>query len=176
MPWIVNPISFYRRASRFAVFQMNLHLCFCLVCIIMLSLIYFWTFPVQSISSWNVQKHQQTAYNSKTGWAPIRFVIWCSMTKSKYSRFSRQPVCRLCKACRSAALKFPPETARGSRHGICCEVSSEILLFLFPQEVKLESAQAPEHFMINFTPLFTTRFAAANAQFHSVFHSAAVCL
>ena len=46
----------------------------------------------------------------------------------------------LCKACRSAAVKFCPETARGNRHGICREISGEILLLLFPQETKLESA------------------------------------
>ena len=32
MPWILNPISFYRRPSRFAAFQTRVaHLCFCLV-------------------------------------------------------------------------------------------------------------------------------------------------
>ena len=47
----------------------------------------------------------------------------------------------LCKPCRSAAVKFSPETARGRRHEKCREISGEILLFLFPQETKLESAQ-----------------------------------
>ena len=46
----------------------------------------------------------------------------------------------LCKACRSAAVKFCPETVRGNRHGICREISGEILLLIFPQEMKLESA------------------------------------
>ena len=46
----------------------------------------------------------------------------------------------LCKACRSAAVKFCPETARKKGHGICREISGEILLFLFPQETKPESA------------------------------------
>ena len=50
-------------------------------------------------------------------------------------------VFRLCKACRSAAVKFSPETAHGSRNGKCHEISGEILLFLFPQETKLESVQ-----------------------------------
>ena len=49
-------------------------------------------------------------------------------------------MCHLCKACRSAAVKFCPETVRGNRHGICREISSDILLLLFPQETKLESA------------------------------------
>ena len=48
---------------------------------------------------------------------------------------------RPCKACRSAAMRFSPETVCGSRHGKCREISGEILLFLFPREVKLESAQ-----------------------------------
>ena len=38
-------------------------------------------------------------------------------------------------------MRFSPETARGSRHGKCREISGEILLFLFPQEKKLESSQ-----------------------------------
>ena len=46
----------------------------------------------------------------------------------------------LCKACRSAAVKFCPDTARGSRHGKCSEISGEIFLLLFLQETKLESA------------------------------------
>ena len=49
-------------------------------------------------------------------------------------------MCHLCKACRSAAVKFCPETARGNRHGICREISGESLLLLYPQETKLESA------------------------------------
>ena len=49
-------------------------------------------------------------------------------------------ICHLCKACRSAAVKFCPETVRGNRHGICRDISGEILLLLFPQETKLESA------------------------------------
>ena len=47
----------------------------------------------------------------------------------------------LCKVCRSAAVKFSPETVPGSCHGKCREISGEILLLLFPQETKLESAQ-----------------------------------
>ena len=50
-------------------------------------------------------------------------------------------LCRPCRACRSAAVIFYPETARGSRHGKCREISGEILLFLFPRETKLESTQ-----------------------------------
>ena len=37
-------------------------------------------------------------------------------------------------------MKFSPETTCGNRHGICREISGEILLFLFPQETKLENA------------------------------------
>ena len=41
MPWILDPISFYRRASRCVVFQTKVaHLCFCLVCIKMSLLIW----------------------------------------------------------------------------------------------------------------------------------------
>ena len=47
----------------------------------------------------------------------------------------------LCTVCRSAAVKFSPETVRGSCHGKRREISGEILLLLFPQETKLESAQ-----------------------------------
>ena len=56
--------------------------------------------------------------------------------------------CCLCRGCRSAAVKFSPETAGGSRHGI----SGEILLFLFPQQTKVESAQ-------NFSRLISRRFS-----------------
>ena len=38
-------------------------------------------------------------------------------------------------------MKFSPETARGHRHEKCCEFFSEILLFVFPHETKLESDQ-----------------------------------
>ena len=61
-------------------------------------------------------------------------------------------ILHLCKACRSAAEKFSPGTASGSRHGKCREQFGEILLFLFPQEMKLESAQ-------NF-----------HGKFHTIFH------
>ena len=47
----------------------------------------------------------------------------------------------LCKVCRSAAVKFSPEIARGRCHGKCREISGEISWFLFSQETKLESAQ-----------------------------------
>ena len=40
----------------------------------------------------------------------------------------------------------------------------------------LGSSHTPEVFKKNITPLLTRRFAAANAQFHGVFHSADVCL
>ena len=38
-------------------------------------------------------------------------------------------------------MKSSPENVRGSCHGKCREISGEMLLFLFPQEMKLESAQ-----------------------------------
>ena len=82
-------------------------------------------------------------------------------------------VCHPCRVCRSAAVKFSPETVRGSCHGKCREISGEISLLLVPQENK--ARKRPELFTTNFTPLFTRRFAAANAQFHGVFHSADVC-
>ena len=46
---------------------------------------------------------------------------------------------RLCKARRSAAVIFSPETVRGSRYGKCREIFDEILLFFFPQETELKS-------------------------------------
>ena len=67
-------------------------------------------------------------------------------------------------------MKFSPETVRGSCHGKCREISGEILLLLFPQETKLESAQnfsrrISRHFsrdvlqlqMPNFMAFFTLR-------------------
>ena len=57
---------------------------------------------------------------------------------------------RLCKPCRSAAMNFSPETARGSCHEKCREISGEIsgefLLFLFPQE---RSSKVPRNFHDN---------------------------
>ena len=49
-------------------------------------------------------------------------------------------------------MKFSRETVRGSRHGKCREISGEILLLLFPQETKLESAQ-------NFSRLISRHFS-----------------
>ena len=42
------------------------------------------------------------------------------------------------KCCR---VNFPPETVRGSCRGKAVEISDEILLLLFPQDMKLENAQ-----------------------------------
>ena len=67
-------------------------------------------------------------------------------------------------------MKFSPETARGSRHKNCREISGEFLLFLFPQEA--EARKCPEFFTTNVMPFFTRRFAAANTKSHGVFHSA----
>ena len=60
---------------------------------------------------------------------------------SEFNLGARQRSGHLCKACRSAAVKFSPETVRGSCPGKCREISGEILVLLFPQETKLESAQ-----------------------------------
>ena len=60
--------------------------------------------------------------------------------KLSTSRPAKEHVC-LCRACRGAAMKFSPETMYGSRHGTWRAISGEILLSLFPQETKLESAQ-----------------------------------
>ena len=49
----------------------------------------------------------------------------------EYNCSSNNCKCPPCKACRSAAVKFSPETARGSRHEKCCEIFGEILLFVF---------------------------------------------
>ena len=75
------------------------------------------------------------------------------------------PIPHLCKACRSAAVKFCPETVRGSCHGKCREISGEILLFLFPQETKLESAwnfsrQISRHFSPDASQLQMPNFVA----------------
>ena len=64
------------------------------------------------------------------------------------------------KCCRDI---FSWRTGRGSRHGKCREVSGENLLFLFPQETKLESGQ--NFFTTNSTPFLTRCIAAANALF-----------
>ena len=58
----------------------------------------------------------------------------------------------LCRAWRSAAVKFSPETVRESCHGKCREVSGDILLLLVPQEAKLKSAQ-------NFSRLISWHFS-----------------
>ena len=50
-------------------------------------------------------------------------------------------ISHLCKACRSPAVKFYPETVHGNCHGKCREISGEVLLLLFPQETKFEGAQ-----------------------------------
>ena len=58
----------------------------------------------------------------------------------------------LCRACRSATVKFSSETVRGSCHGKCREISGAILLLLFPQEAKLQSAQnCSRHISRNFS-------------------------
>ena len=73
-------------------------------------------------------------------------VFWSRFPRHAFFAFLRF---HLCKACRSAAVEFSPETARGSRHGKCREISGEILLCLFPQETKLDSAK---QFLTTFTP------------------------
>ena len=47
--------------------------------------------------------------------------------------------------------------------------------FAAPLSSGNEARKRLEFFTTNFTPLFTRRFAAANTQFHGVFHSADVC-
>ena len=82
-----------------------------------------------------------------------------------------RPNSRPCKTCTSAAVKNCPEIVRGSRHGKCCEISGGILLFLFPQETKLESAQI-------FSRQISHHFSADALQLqmpNGVFHSADVC-
>ena len=51
-----------------------------------------------------------------------------------------------------------------------CEISAALLFS------GNNAWKCPEILTTNFTPFFTRRFAAANAQFHGVFHSADVCL
>ena len=80
---------------------------------------------------------------------------------------------RLCKPCRGAAVKFSPETARGSHHEKCRKNFWWNLAV--PLSSGNEARKCPEFFMANSTPFFIRRFAAANAQFHGVFHSADVC-
>ena len=80
----------------------------------------------------------------------------------------------LCKACRSAAVKFSPETVWGSRHGKCGEISGKFLLFLFPREKKLESAHQ------SFARQLSLRFSPDALQLQMpnslvFFHSAAIC-
>ena len=60
--------------------------------------------------------------------------------------------CRPCRACRIAAVRFSAETTCGSRRGRCNEISGEILLFLFPQEMKLESAKISQQISHHFSP------------------------
>ena len=64
---------------------------------------------------------------------------------------------RLCELCRSAAVKFSPETTRGSHHEKCREITGEILLFLFPQETKSKSA-------LNFSRLISRYFSPDSLQ------------
>ena len=47
--------------------------------------------------------------------------------------------------------------------------------FAAPRSSGNKARKCPELFTTNFTPFFTRRFAASNAQFHGVFHSADVC-
>ena len=58
----------------------------------------------------------------------------------------------LCRACRSAAVKFSPETVRESCRGTWREISGESLLLLVPQETKLESA-------LNFSRIISRHFS-----------------
>ena len=60
-------------------------------------------------------------------------------------------VSHLCKACRSAAVQFSPETVRGSCHGKCREISGEILLAPF---LRKRSSKAPRIFHDEFHATF----------------------
>ena len=63
----------------------------------------------------------------------------------------------LCRVCRSAAVKFSPETVRGSCHGKCRGISGEILRSSF---LRKRSSKAPR--------IFHNRF---HATFHETFCS-----
>ena len=55
--------------------------------------------------------------------------------------FEAQLTYCLCKGRRRAAVKCSSETTRGSRHGNAVKFGFEILVFVFPQDTKLGSAQ-----------------------------------
>ena len=49
----------------------------------------FWDSPC-AVTTRNVQTHQKTSYDSKTGWAPLRCVIWSSLTNMNVTEQSNE--------------------------------------------------------------------------------------
>ena len=69
---------------------------------------------------------------------------WRHPNPGKQSRFPPQISFRTVISASLAEVlpvKISPQTVPGNRHGNCREMSGETLLFLFPQEMQLKSAQ-----------------------------------
>ena len=126
---------------------------------------------IECFFSTNIEDHPPIFWGSSI--SSTYFEVWVFRVGTLRAGNRKYYTIRLCKACRSAAVKISPEIVRGSRHGQCREISGEMLLFLFPQETKRESVQ-------NFSQQISRRFSldALQLQMHTFmafFHSADVC-
>ena len=72
----------------------------------------------------------------------------------------------------SAAVKFPLKP----HVEVAMEYALKFLVrFCDSSFLRIRSSKVPEFFPTNFMAFFTRRFAASNAQFHGILHSADVC-